>query len=114
VRRVEGPRARERVSNDGCGEAPARWVASDSVFFMPSGGQCGCKSIAALGPAQCWPSSVRWCLPLCSILVADFFFGSIHAGLRVEAAVVFLSPVSALCVVPGRVDDPIRPASEFL
>jgi hypothetical protein len=41
VRRAEwwvgGPRTRERVPNSGCGEAPARLVASDSVFFMSSG-----------------------------------------------------------------------------
>jgi hypothetical protein len=103
VRRAEwqvgGARARERVSNGGCGEAPARWVASDSVFFMPSGGQRGCSSTVAMGPAQQWPSLVRWCLPLRSLSVAVCFFGSIHEGLRVEAVVVFVSCVGVVCSV---------------
>jgi hypothetical protein len=54
-------------------EVPARWVASDSMFFMLSGGQRGCSSTAAMGPARRRPSSVRWCLPLCSFSVADHF-----------------------------------------
>jgi hypothetical protein len=43
--------------------------------FMLPGGRRGCSSTAAMGPARRWPSSVRWCLPLCSFSVADHFSG---------------------------------------
>jgi hypothetical protein len=56
-------RERER---DGCAEwlggpCDAR-VASDSVFFMSSGGQLGCNSTAAWGPARRW---LLWCGGAC-------------------------------------------------
>jgi hypothetical protein len=40
-------------------------VALDSVFFMPSGGQLGCKSTVAWGPARRWLLRCGGvCLPL--------------------------------------------------
>jgi hypothetical protein len=45
------PRTRE-MSNDGSGEAPARWVASDSVFFTLSVSRLGCNNTAAVGLAR--------------------------------------------------------------
>jgi hypothetical protein len=54
-------------------EVPVCWVASVSVFFLLPGGRRGCSSTAAMGPARWQPSSVRWCMPLCSFSVADHF-----------------------------------------
>jgi hypothetical protein len=71
-------------------------------------------SIAALGPAQRWPSSVRWCLPLCHLIGGGLLLRFDTCEPAGGSCSCFLSPVSALCVVPGRVDDPIQPASKFL
>jgi hypothetical protein len=61
------PRTREReremgVLSGGLVVPAHARVASDSVFFMSSGGQLGCNSTAAWGPARRW---LLWCGGAC-------------------------------------------------
>jgi hypothetical protein len=115
VRRVGGgPRARERVSNGGCGEAPACWFCFRlgvlhavrwSAWVQQHCGVRSCTAVALFGAV----------VPAPLLLIGGgLLLRSDTCGPAGGSCGCFLSPVSALCVVAGRVDDPIRPASEFL
>jgi len=70
---LEVPAHARVASNGGSGEAPARWVAPDLVFFMPSGGRFGCSSTAVLGPARQWPPGVVVSAPSAPLSTLEHF-----------------------------------------
>ena len=112
---LEVPAHARVASNGGSGEAPARWVAPDLVFFMPSGGRFGCSSTTALGPARQWPPGVVVSAPSAPLSMLEHFscFDSRKSAMVGGSCGCAFSSLSSLCLEFGRVDVPIQPASEY-
>ena len=112
---LEVPAHARVASNGGSGEASARWVAPDLVFFMPSGGRFGCSSTAALGPTRQWPPGVVVSAPSTSLSTLEHFscFDSRKSAMVGGSCGCAFSPLSSLCLEFVRVDVTIQPASEY-
>lgn len=95
---LEVPAHARVASNGGSGEAPARWVAPDLVFFMPSGGRFGCSSTAALGPARQWPPGVVVSAPSAPLSTLEHFscFDSRKSAMVGGSCGCAFSPLSSL------------------
>jgi hypothetical protein len=80
-------------------------AVGSSVWVQQHCGVRSCTAVALFGAV----------VPAPLLLISgDLLLRSDTCGPAGGSCGCFLSPASALCVVPGRVDDPIRRASEFL
>ena len=95
---LEVPTHAREASNGGSGEASARWVAPDLVFFMLSGDRFECSSTAALGPVQQWPPNVAVPAPSAPLSTLEPFrcFDSRKSAMVGGSCGCVFSPLSSL------------------